>query len=96
MGTPIEEEKGGNAGASMFDRVIAMRMKKRIEEAALSVIDDFEFDDDSFEAINDVMTEILNDPKLKARIKTKVSETLDEDKLVDKIAAKIVNQLLKA
>lgn len=73
-----------------------MRLKKRIEETMVEVIDNIEIEDESLEMLGEIANEVVCDPKLKARIKAKVSQILEEDKLVDKMAMKIVQGLLKS
>lgn len=97
MGMPEATEREVNANSStLFDKMIAIKLRKKIEQEMAGVIDNMELDDDSADMLNELMNEIMGDPKLKARIKARVLETLDENKLVDKVSTRIISQLLKA
>lgn len=97
MGRETEAPAGNAANGNMFDKVIAMRLKKRVEQYIVDVIDEMDIDDDGdlVEVLNEIMVSIFNDNGMKARIKARVNEIIEKEDLIEKVSLRIVNKLLK-
>lgn len=97
MGREEEPVRGNaNAANTLFERVIATKLRKRIEDEILSVVDDMDFSDDVSETMGEIVGEIVGSATFKSAIKARVLEVFEAENMKEKFAQRIVANMLKA
>lgn len=95
MGRETEAPVANNAN-NLFERVVATRIRKAVEEQIVGVVEDMDFSEEMSETMSEIVNEILSTSSFKNAVKSRVLEIFEEGNLREKFAQKIVSNMLKA
>ncbi len=94
MGREEEPVRGNAARDSMFERVIAMKLRKSVEQCIESVVEDCDWSEEISEGMNEIVNDIIGTKAFKDEVKNKVLQMFEQEKLTDRFAKRIVDKML--